>query len=338
MGLTISRLEAAPPALAASSSSGSAPVLPPTAAAAVRSQLGKVDGPNTRAVVNYLELPAPVKYEELQREALMILKPETFEGLRFDFTKPLNQNFAVTHSVFMGNIDVPTTNQQPIKMPIGTYEFGANLVTSKGSMLIGRILTDGRMTGRMRYDVNDFISLKSQIQLAQEEGMSQGMLDVDLKGKDWNGQLKFGSSQFYGCNYLQSVTPNLALGAEAFWLGQQRRSGTGFAARHSSDKHVATAQVATTGLVSMTYVHKVSEKVSLASEFMWNWMAREASAAFGYDYTLRQCRLRGRIDTDGKVAAYLEERVNVGVNFILSAELDHWKKDYKFGFGMTVGE
>ncbi len=39
-----------------------------------------------------------------------------------------------------------------------------------------------------------------------------------------------------------------------------------------------------------------------------------------------------------QVAAYLEERVNVGVNFILSAELDHWKKDYKFGFGMTVGE
>lgn len=25
------------------------------------------------------------------------LKPETFEGLRFDFSKPLNQNFALTH-------------------------------------------------------------------------------------------------------------------------------------------------------------------------------------------------------------------------------------------------
>ena len=79
-------------------------------------------------------------------------------------------------------------------------------------------------------------------------------------------------------------------------------------------------------------------QVSLATEFLWNWNSREATAAFGYDYILRQCRLRGRIDTDGKVAAYLEERVNVGVNFILSAEIDHWKKDYKFGFGMTVGE
>ena len=111
---------------------------------------------------------------------------------------------------------------------------------------------------------------------------------------------------------------------------------------------------------------------------MWNWNAREATAAFGYDYILRQCRLRGRVDTDGKVttstkpaqafcigqcadmqsvlcvgrdliganttvgalqvAAYLEERLNVGVNFLLSAELDHIRKDFKFGFGLTVGE
>jgi mitochondrial import receptor subunit TOM40 len=31
----------------------------------------------------------------------------------------------------MGNLDVPTNNQQSIKMPVGTYEFGANLVNSK---------------------------------------------------------------------------------------------------------------------------------------------------------------------------------------------------------------
>lgn len=64
-----------------------------------------------------------------------------------------------------------------------------------------------------------------------------------------------------GINYLQSVTPRLALGGEAFWLGQQRKSGTGFAGRYTGDAFVATAQVATTGLVSLTYVQKISEKV-----------------------------------------------------------------------------
>ncbi len=39
-----------------------------------------------------------------------------------------------------------------------------------------------------------------------------------------------------------------------------------------------------------------------------------------------------------QVGAYLEERVNVGVNFILSAEIDHVSKNSRFGFGMAVGE
>ena len=38
---------------------------------------------------------------------------------------------AHVHSIFMGNVDVPTQNNQPVKMAMGTYEFGANLVSSK---------------------------------------------------------------------------------------------------------------------------------------------------------------------------------------------------------------
>lgn len=83
---------------------------------------------------------------------------------------------------------------------------------------------------------------------------------------------------------------------------------------------------------------KVSDKCQLASDFMYNWHSREATASVGYDYMLRNSRLRGRVDSAGCVAAFLEERLNVGVNFILSAELDHPRKDFKFGFGMSIGE
>merc|ERR1711970_1595883 len=36
---------------------------------------------------DFLELPQPVRYEELQKECLMSLRPETFEGMRFHFTR-----------------------------------------------------------------------------------------------------------------------------------------------------------------------------------------------------------------------------------------------------------
>ena len=95
---------------------------------------------------------------------------------------------------------------------------------------------------------------------------------------------------------------------------------------------------ATTGLVSLTYTTKVSDKAMLASDFMWNWNAKQAQASVGYDYILRQSRLRGRIDNNGVVSAFLEERLNAGFTLSFSAEIDHQNKNHKFGFGLTVGE
>jgi len=312
---------------AAPSAPGGSVLMPPAAAVAA--------APAAEPKVDYLELPRPVKYEELQREMLMSLKADNFEGARFDYNKQLNQKFFLSHSLFMGNIEVPAQGAQVIKIPTSTYEFGANVVDAN-YMLVGRILTDGRMSGRIKYDFNDMFSVK--LQTTKEQGFSQVMVDVDVTGVDYQAQLKVGNGEFYGFNYLQSVTPTLSLGGEGFWLGGQKKSGVGFAGRYADDKTVATAQVATTGLASLTYSMKVSEKAMLASDFMWNWNARQASASVGYDYILRQCRLRGRIDNHGVVSTYLEERLNVGLNLIVSAEIDHVNKNHKFGFGMTVGE
>jgi mitochondrial import receptor subunit TOM40 len=265
------------------------------------------------------------------------LKPELFEGFRFDFNKGVTPKFSLTHSVFMGSLEVPSQSPQLIKIPASSYEFGAILVDGP-SMLIGKVYTDGRLSGRIKHDLTPDLSVKLQTQLSPEEGYSQGMVDVDVKGADWQAQGKVGNGGFLGCNYIQSVTPSLSLGGEAFWLGAQRKSGVGIAARHATDAAVSTAQLASTGLVSLTYCQRVSDKVSLAADFMYNWHSREATASAGYDYMLRNCRLRGRVDSQGCVAAFLEERLNLGVNFLLSAEVDHAKKDYKFGFGLTIGE
>ncbi|VAI06129.1 unnamed protein product [Triticum turgidum subsp. durum] len=287
--------------------------------------------------VDYLNLPCPVPYEEIQREALMSLKPELFEGLRFDFTKMLTQKFALSHSVLMGSLEVPSQSADVIKVPTSQYEFGANFLDPK-LMLIGRLMTDGRLNARVKFDLTENLALKINAQLTSEPHYSQGMFNFDYKGTDYRAQFQIGNNAFYGANYIQSVTPNLSMGTEIFWLGQQRKSGIGFNSRYNTDKMVGTLQVASTGIVALSYVQKVSEKVSLATDFMYNHMSRDVTSSVGYDYILRQCRLRGKVDSNGVVAAYLEERLNMGVNFLLSAEIDHPKKNYKFGFGMTVGE
>ena len=60
---------------------------------------------------------------------------------------------------------------------------------------------------------------------------------------------------------MQSVTRRLSLGCEVYYLDDHRKSGLGVAARQGTDKYIATLQASTAGLVSMSYLHKVSEKV-----------------------------------------------------------------------------
>ncbi|KAJ9565202.1 hypothetical protein OSB04_001168 [Centaurea solstitialis] len=316
---------------------------PPPAAAAEAIKPEKVD---------YMDLPCPIPYEEIHREAMMSLKPDHFEGMRVDFTKGLNQRFSLSHSIAMGPTEVPAQSAETIKIPTATYDFGANFIDPKVAiglklimvfgfpklMLIGRIHTDGRLTARVKCDLSENLTMKANAQLTNEPHMSHGMFNFDYKGTDYRTQFQLGNGGLLGASYIQSVTPRLSLGGEVFWAGQHRKSGTGFAARYNTDKMVASGQIASTGMLALSYVQKVSEKVSLASDLMYNYMSRDVTASFGYDYILRQCRLRGKIDSNGCTSAFLEERLNMGLNFILSAEIDHKKKDYKFGFGLTVGE
>ncbi|RWW61364.1 hypothetical protein BHE74_00031581, partial [Ensete ventricosum] len=58
-------------------------------------------------------------------------------------------------------------------------------------------------------------------------------------------------------------------------------------------------------------VQKVSKKVSLASDFMYNHLTQDVTSSFGYDYILPQCRSRGKLDSNGVIAVFQEERLNI---------------------------
>lgn len=138
-------------------------------------------------------LPSPPRHARKKNRRVtstVSLKADHFEGGRFDFNKQLNQKFFLSHSIFMGSIEVPAQGNQIIKIPNATYEFGANVVDTN-YMLVGRVLTDGRMSGRLKYDLSDALSAK--LQTSKEPGFSQVMVDLDYKGLDTQAQLKLGN-------------------------------------------------------------------------------------------------------------------------------------------------
>ena len=63
---------------------------------------------------------------------------------------------------------------------------------SEKYMMLGRIATDGRLSGRLKADILDWLAVKLHMQLSNEPGQSQVMADTDIKGRDWNAQVGVG--------------------------------------------------------------------------------------------------------------------------------------------------
>ncbi|KAL4398201.1 hypothetical protein AHAS_Ahas01G0268200 [Arachis hypogaea] len=64
----------------------------------------------------------------------------------------------------MGPTEIPSQSTETIKIPTANYEFGATFIDHPKLMLLGRILTDGRLNARVKCDVFENLTLKANAQ------------------------------------------------------------------------------------------------------------------------------------------------------------------------------
>jgi len=274
-------------------------------------------------------LPNPGRVEELKREAQGVLSPDVFDGARFEFNKTLNQKFALSHNVFMGSTQIPPS-----------YEFGANFGDER-ILLASRIDMAGRLNGRVNCQLGDSLTARMQAQVAPEAPGSANSVKVDLdyKGASFTAGTSFMAGGLLSGTYMQSLTDSIAVGGEAFYHLNKHVHGGAAAARcvwGLKGENVATAKAGTFGNVELSYHRKVSERVGLASELQY-YHNQFCTFGVGYQFRLRQATITGLVSSDTTCSAVLEERFSSGVGLLLSSQLNHKKKEYKFGVGLNIG-
>lgn len=272
------------------------------------------------------ELPNPGSYEEINQEATSILRPNLVQGLLFNFNAPLSQSFALGNSVEMGAADNP-----------GAFAFNANYYTNRLVMISRTTPSDGRVHGRIFVNHTPSLTSKVTADVGIEPDSSKGSWDLDYRSADSCSQLKFASGGVVAVSYLQSVTPWLALGGEGFYQGQSGFSALTFAGKYSHGPGTASLSLASFGPVIASYVHRINPRVAFASELFIDGRTRDSHLTVGYRFDLKNATVVGHLDSAGRVAATLEERINPALSLTLSGELDHAKQDYKFGFGVNIG-
>jgi mitochondrial import receptor subunit TOM40 len=175
-------------------------------------------------------------------------------------------------------------------------------------------------------------------------------IEQDYQGADFTASAKAmnpsilegGVTGIFVGDYLQSITPRLALGLNAVWqraaMNQGPETMISYAARYKGDDWIGTAQLATLGTLRLSYWRRLAEKVEAGVALdlaaapgmalgpgVMTPPRREGTATVGAKYDFRASSFRAQVDSQGKVSCLLDKRIAPAVQVTFSGEIDHVK-------------
>ncbi|KAK4127627.1 hypothetical protein N657DRAFT_566454 [Parathielavia appendiculata] len=282
--------------------------------------------------------------KEVQRDVLTTNL--MFSGLRADLTKAFSFNplFQVSHQFAMGE-------------RLSPYTFAALYGTSK-VFAQGNIDGEGALSATFNWRWSNAFTTKSRFQIAPgATGQDMAQFENEYLGKDFTATLKAlnpsflegGLTGIFIGQYLQSVTPKLALGLEAVWqragLTQGPDTAVSYVARYKSENFIASAQLQAQGALNASYWQRLSEKVQAGVDMtlsvapsgaMMGGLTKEGITTFGAKYDFRMSTFRAQIDSKGKLSCLLEKRVAAPVMMTFAADVDHVTQQAKIGVGISI--
>ena len=141
--------------------------------------------------------------------------------------------------------------------------------------------------------------------------------------------------------YFQSITPRLSLGAEFLLQRAQGIEGgvLSLVGRYATPKWEATAKLGQHSW-DVSYLHKVNDSLTFVSNLEGSPLHGESKLNFGYTLDLpdNNFTFKAAVSSSGAVSAVAEKRLHpLPGSLVLSGQLDHVKKESKFGIGVSVG-
>lgn len=209
----------------------------------------------------------------------------------------------------------------------------------------GNVDDQGALSATFNWRWSNALTTKSRFQIAPgATGQDMAQFENEYLGNDFTATVKAlnpsflegGLTGIFIGQYLQSVTPKLALGLEAVWqrsgLTQGPDTAVSYVARYKSDNFIASAQLQAQGALNASYWQRLSEKVQAGVDMtlsvapsgaMMGGLTKEGVTTFGAKYDFRMSTFRAQIDSKGKLSCVLEKRVAAPVMMTFAADVDH---------------
>jgi mitochondrial import receptor subunit TOM40 len=294
--------------------------------------------PDDSATAKADDAGAPVQFENFSREWQGVSQQDNWDGFRLEGANQVTKHLQAAHTLFLGT---------QLRESGYIYQFGPAFQSEDGrTMLVARTGLDGAVNGRVIQKLGSRWELKassnSHLKDAQRN-MHEG--SVEYTGSDWTagGKLMYQGAWLLGAAYTQRVIPSLQLGGDLTLVVQNLVTIGQIGARWTQGKDIFTASLSRTPdpkspfggnlhECRLQYLRKVTERLSLGSEFKYSHGDQESGSSLAYEYTFRQARVQGLLDTEGKVSCCVSDFTGFG----FSGSIDYFRGDYKFGVVMHV--
>lgn len=194
-----------------------------------------------------------------------------------------------------------------------------------------------------RWSQNLPLVAKTQFQIGNGQDMAQW--ESEYTGNDFTLNVKFlnpsylegGLTGIFVGQYMQSLTPKLALGVESMWqrqgLSQPPDAAMAYCAKYKAEDWIATAQYSNSGGINTTYWRKLSDRVQAGVDMsvavnaqaamMGGPVTKEGVTTFGAKYDFKMSTFRAQLDSKGKLSVLLEKRIGGPVTMTVGADVDH---------------
>jgi mitochondrial import receptor subunit TOM40 len=234
-----------------------------------------------------------------------------------------------------------------------------------------RLSIDGRIHKAL---LGGLAMAKVQIGVSSEGQADQCLLDVDVNGPSWSGNLKYGSmggGPVYGCSFHQGITPRFSMGGEGMYVSangnmissyllkfslpavgdpvddriNKRPPGAPPGPQAEPPSSTFCVQLAPSGgpsglPLTLNYKRIVTpNRVTLGAELACDPLSLTSNVILGAEFKFSRSKLQVAVDGNAKVQSVLETKLGKepgqpSLNF--SAEIDPLKDEMRFGYGLSI--
>jgi len=273
-------------------------------------------------------IKAPPPFELISMDHKRLSTLDSWDGVRFEVSKPVTPTFGVNHMFWLGTSAVPGGVH---------YTYGATVAEDNNRLVMGRVDIHGNVEGRVHFGLRNNLGGKILMTMGQQESLSA---DLTYTGESCccTGKVAVGPS--LSLSYIQALTSRIAFGGEGlFDLSMKKLAVTGLA-RYTTPQSVFLGTLVPEKDFGMNlyYLRKViPNRLTLGAELSTKMATMDSEVTLCAEFQLKQSRYVCTVAGNGRIANVLETRITPNIMLSFSGEVLHSKDQYKFGYGLTIG-